>query len=54
MLTDLKPSKIQPTVPYVDSSKKLTGFRDIFVKDGPDAFAKAIRNHKGLLLTGKN
>lgn len=28
-----------------------TGFRDLLVKEGPDAFAKAIRNHKGCLLT---
>lgn len=28
----------------------LTGFRDIFVREGPNEFAKAIRNHKGLLL----
>lgn len=27
------------------------GFRDILVKDGPEAFAKAVRNHKGTLLT---
>lgn len=26
------------------------GFRDIFKKDGPEAFAKAVRQHKGLLL----
>ncbi|XP_015437591.1 PREDICTED: pyruvate carboxylase, mitochondrial, partial [Dufourea novaeangliae] len=26
------------------------GFRDIFKKEGPEAFAKAIRQHKGLLL----
>jgi len=26
------------------------GFRDVLVKEGPAAFAKKIRNHKGLLL----
>lgn len=51
VLTDLRPAKVTPTIPYVDNSQKLSGFRDIFVRDGPEAFAKAIRNHKGLLLT---
>lgn len=50
MSTDLKPAKITPSVPYVDNSKPLAGFRDVFVKDGPKAFAKTIRDHKGLLL----
>lgn len=27
------------------------GWRDILVKEGPKGFAKAIRQHKGLLLT---
>ena len=27
------------------------GFRDVLIKQGPEAFAKAIREHKGLLLT---
>ena len=27
------------------------GFRQIYLKHGPKEFAKAIRNHKGLLLT---
>ena len=26
------------------------GYRDILVSEGPEAFAKAVRNHKGLLL----
>lgn len=26
------------------------GFRDILVAEGPEGFAKAVRNHKGLLL----
>lgn len=32
-------------------ASKLTGWRDILKESGPDAFAKAIRAHKGLLLT---
>lgn len=27
------------------------GFRDFFVKDGPEGFAKAIRKNKGCLIT---
>lgn len=27
------------------------GFRDAYVKGGPEAFARAVRHHKGLLLT---
>lgn len=27
------------------------GLRDVFVKEGPKGFAKAVRQHKGLLLT---
>jgi len=26
------------------------GFKQILTKDGPEAFAKAVRDHKGLLL----
>lgn len=48
--TNLKPAQITPVVPYVDNSKTPTGFRDIYVREGPKAFAKAIRSHKGLLL----
>eukprot|EP00607_Mallomonas_marina_P006361 CAMPEP_0182425242 /NCGR_PEP_ID=MMETSP1167-20130531/11595_1 /TAXON_ID=2988 /ORGANISM="Mallomonas Sp, Strain CCMP3275" /LENGTH=1188 /DNA_ID=CAMNT_0024605739 /DNA_START=92 /DNA_END=3658 /DNA_ORIENTATION=+ len=28
----------------------LPGFREVYVKEGPKAFARAVRNHKGLLL----
>lgn len=50
MSTDLKPAQITPSIPKIDPTQPLTGLRDVFVKDGPEAFAKAIRNHKGLLL----
>ena len=26
------------------------GWRDVLIREGPEAFAKAVRNHKGLLL----
>ena len=28
-----------------------SGWRDVLIKEGPEAFAKAIRQHPGLLLT---
>ncbi|XP_066282622.1 pyruvate carboxylase, mitochondrial-like isoform X1 [Branchiostoma lanceolatum] len=58
--TGLMPAEITPVVPPVpfDPSDKRQrrdqplprGFRDIFVEEGPEGFAKAVRNHKGLLL----
>ena len=27
------------------------GWRDVIVKDGPDGWAKAVRAHKGVLIT---
>ncbi|XP_078589578.1 pyruvate carboxylase, mitochondrial-like isoform X2 [Branchiostoma floridae x Branchiostoma japonicum] len=58
--TGLMPAEITPVVPPVPfdpSDKRQTrdqplprGFRDIFVEEGPEGFAKAVRNHKGLLL----
>lgn len=49
--TTLPPARITPNVPEYDHLKDPPkGFRDIYLKDGPQAFAKAIRQHKGLLL----
>lgn len=49
--TTLPPSRITPHVPDYDHLKPVpSGFRDVFVQQGPEAFAKAIRQHKGLLL----
>ncbi|XP_019642299.1 PREDICTED: pyruvate carboxylase, mitochondrial-like isoform X1 [Branchiostoma belcheri] len=58
--TGLMPAEITPVAPPVpfDPSDKRhrrdeplpRGFRDIFVEQGPEGFAKAVRNHKGLLL----
>ena len=49
--TSLPPARIAPQCPDYDKLKPTPpGWRDVFVKDGPEAFAKAVRNHKGLLL----
>ncbi|KAI8479904.1 hypothetical protein Bbelb_423440 [Branchiostoma belcheri] len=49
--TGLMPAEITPVAPPVPFDEPLPrGFRDIFVEQGPEGFAKAVRNHKGLLL----
>ncbi|CAN0234038.1 unnamed protein product, partial [Discosporangium mesarthrocarpum] len=48
------PSMVDPTIPDldpVDFPKKGKSLRDTYVQDGPAAFAKAVRDHKGLLVT---
>lgn len=46
------PAKISPVVPKVTMEKvDLKGWRDILVAEGPQAWAKAVRKHKGMLLT---
>ena len=48
------PSKYVPPPPEVPEAlrgAKLTGWRDIYVEKGPEAWAKAVRAHKGVLLT---
>ncbi|XP_015171576.1 PREDICTED: pyruvate carboxylase, mitochondrial isoform X2 [Polistes dominula] len=52
LATSLKPAEIKPHVPQIalgvmDPPK---GFRHIYKEQGPEAFAKAIRQHKGALL----
>ncbi|KAF8793654.1 Pyruvate carboxylase like protein [Argiope bruennichi] len=49
--TNLKPSDLDPHVPEIPAGfKPSKGFRDILLREGPEAFSKAVRNHKGLLL----
>ncbi|XP_060109952.1 pyruvate carboxylase, mitochondrial [Heteronotia binoei] len=45
-----RPSPIDPVVPPVPLGEPPSGFRDILLREGPSGFAKAIRQHKGLLL----
>ncbi|KAI1720788.1 carbamoyl-phosphate synthase L chain, ATP binding domain-containing protein [Ditylenchus destructor] len=52
LATNLPPKNVTPAVPKTPADQKPpTGFRDVFVKQGPEAFAKAIRNHPGCLIT---
>lgn len=51
LATGLKPASIHPAIPETPvDTKPPKGFRDILLAEGPEAFAKAVRNHKGLLL----
>ncbi|XP_028566379.2 pyruvate carboxylase, mitochondrial [Podarcis muralis] len=45
-----RPSPIDPVIPSVPLGQPPTGFRDVLLREGPSGFAKAIRQHRGLLL----
>ncbi|KAI6242059.1 Pyruvate carboxylase [Aphelenchoides fujianensis] len=52
LVTDLKPKNVQPVVPPVREEREPPkGWREVYKQKGPEAFAKAIREHKGCLLT---
>ncbi|KAM5319096.1 pyruvate carboxylase, mitochondrial isoform 2-T7 [Glossophaga mutica] len=44
------PSSSDPIVPVVPIGPPPAGFRDILLQEGPKGFARAVRNHQGLLL----
>ncbi|CAN0385530.1 unnamed protein product, partial [Ectocarpus fasciculatus] len=51
-----EPAILDPTAPALDPmtdmpKKTEPSLRDIYVKDGPEAFAKAVRSNEGLLIT---
>lgn len=48
--TQSKPSNIDPQVPPKKEGPPPEGWRKIFLEKGPAEFAKAVRNHKPLLL----
>ncbi|KAH8027876.1 hypothetical protein HPB51_011106 [Rhipicephalus microplus] len=51
LATPLKPSDLTPVIPDIEAgSKPPPGLRDFLVKEGPEAFAKKVRQHDGLLL----
>ncbi|MEX1361875.1 MAG: pyruvate carboxylase [Nannocystaceae bacterium] len=45
------PADIEPTVPALPAGPPPDGWRTILVEQGPAAFAKAVREHEGLLVT---
>ncbi|XP_038212521.1 pyruvate carboxylase, mitochondrial isoform X2 [Zerene cesonia] len=51
LATDIPPSSVKPYIPPVPLVvKPPKGFKQILQEGGPEAFAKAVRNNKGLLL----
>lgn len=49
--TELRPANIVPSVPPVPINENPPkGWKDVLQAEGPEGFAKAVRNHKGLLL----
>jgi pyruvate carboxylase len=50
LATGLKPAKIEPKVPE-HSPIIPRGWKNILRERGPEEFAKAVRNHRGLLIT---
>ncbi|XP_060530166.1 pyruvate carboxylase, mitochondrial isoform X2 [Cylas formicarius] len=51
LATTLKPAEVKPKIPPTSLGAQVPkGFRQIYKEQGPEAFAKAVRSHKGLLL----
>ncbi|MCB9595848.1 MAG: pyruvate carboxylase [Sandaracinaceae bacterium] len=51
-MSAVKPAKVEPIVPKVDvDAPPPQGWREILVARGPEAFAEAVRDHRGLLVT---
>ena len=51
LATDIPPTKIEPTVPPLTfTPEHPKGWRDILKTQGPEGFAKAVREHEGMLL----
>ncbi|MCA9651488.1 MAG: pyruvate carboxylase [Myxococcales bacterium] len=45
------PSEVEPTVPEAPAEPPPEGWREILREQGPAAFARAVREHEGLLIT---
>ncbi|XP_062850303.1 pyruvate carboxylase, mitochondrial [Trichomycterus rosablanca] len=45
-----KPSSIDPVIPSIPLGPPPAGFREVLIKEGPEGFARAVRQHQGLLL----
>ncbi|MEM7263673.1 MAG: pyruvate carboxylase, partial [Planctomycetota bacterium] len=44
------PSRVEPTIPRATQAETPSGWRDVLTKEGPKGFARAVRNHQGLLI----
>lgn len=45
------PERVEPEIPQHEESLPPTGLRDVLQKEGPEAFARAVREHPGVLVT---
>ncbi|XP_017555142.1 pyruvate carboxylase, mitochondrial [Pygocentrus nattereri] len=45
-----KPSSTDPVIPSLPMGEPPAGFREVLLKEGPEGFARAVRQHQGLLL----
>ncbi|KAL7875890.1 hypothetical protein AOLI_G00108530 [Acnodon oligacanthus] len=45
-----KPSSTDPVIPSVPMGEPPAGYREVLLKEGPEGFARAVRQHQGLLL----
>jgi pyruvate carboxylase len=48
--TDVPPSRVTPELPDVPATPPPAGWRQRLLDEGPEAFARAVREHEGLLL----
>ena len=44
-------ARVCAQVPDLFKAQKLSGWRDVLLREGPDGWAKAVRAHKGVLIT---
>ncbi len=49
-VSETPPARVEPEPPAVPREAPPPGWRKVFIDDGPEAFARAIRAHQGLLL----
>ncbi|XP_042201185.1 pyruvate carboxylase, mitochondrial [Callorhinchus milii] len=45
-----KPSSVDPIIPKIPLDDPPLGLRDVLLREGPEGFAKAVKQHQGLLL----
>ena len=50
-LSDQSPARITPEIPETPEGDPPQGWRRVLLEQGPEAFAKAVRAHNGLLVT---
>uniref|UniRef100_A0AC35G4V2 Pyruvate carboxylase n=1 Tax=Panagrolaimus sp. PS1159 TaxID=55785 RepID=A0AC35G4V2_9BILA len=52
LVTELLPKNVEPPIPHLQHGQIApSGWRNVLKKDGPEGFAKAVRNHPGCLIT---